>query len=245
MSSTEQTSDVELLVWNYIRNQYEGIKDTQDVPMELKIIILEFSRRIIGCKILSIKQDMEFFHILSSKLPSIHGFRLLYRASDNEYSHKKFHELCDDQGPTICIIKSNWNNIFGGYTSKSWRRPETTSNWVTDKNAFLFLIKSNDESIQSECPMIIKMKRKTGRYAICCKSDHGPLFGSGHEICIRGDCNAKVDRKRKDYNYSYPLNKSSYECDVTDNISGSPIQTLSMSKSYLFQVIDYEVFNVQ
>ncbi len=47
-------------------------------------------------------------------------WKLLYRASEHEYSATSFHECCDDKGPTLVIIKSSGGWIFGGYTTQSW-----------------------------------------------------------------------------------------------------------------------------
>ena len=47
-------------------------------------------------------------------------WRLLYRASEHEYSANSFHEYCDNKGPTLVIIKSSEGWIFGGYTTQSW-----------------------------------------------------------------------------------------------------------------------------
>ena len=47
-------------------------------------------------------------------------WKLLYRASEHDYTAKSFHECCDDKGPTLIIIKSTGNWIFGGYTTQSW-----------------------------------------------------------------------------------------------------------------------------
>ena len=51
-------------------------------------------------------------------------WKLLYRASEHGYSAKSFHECCDDQGPTLVIIKSSGSWIFGGYTTRSWKCPD-------------------------------------------------------------------------------------------------------------------------
>ena len=47
-------------------------------------------------------------------------WKLIYRASQNDYTVKSFHEYCDDKGPTLVIIKSSGGWIFGGYTTQSW-----------------------------------------------------------------------------------------------------------------------------
>ena len=48
-------------------------------------------------------------------------WKLLYRASEHDYTAKSFHEYCDNKGPTLMIIKSSGGWIFGGYTTQSWR----------------------------------------------------------------------------------------------------------------------------
>ena len=47
-------------------------------------------------------------------------WRLIYRASEHEYTAESFHEYCDDKRPTLIVIKSTGGWIFGGYTTKSW-----------------------------------------------------------------------------------------------------------------------------
>ena len=47
-------------------------------------------------------------------------WKLIYRASEHEYTASSFHEYCDDKGPTLVIIKSDGGWIFGGYTIQSW-----------------------------------------------------------------------------------------------------------------------------
>ena len=48
-------------------------------------------------------------------------WRLIYRASKHGYSASSFHSHCDDNGPTLIIIKSTDGWIFGGYTTQSWK----------------------------------------------------------------------------------------------------------------------------
>ena len=47
-------------------------------------------------------------------------WKLLYRASEHDYSGCSFHEYCNDKGPTLIVIKSSGGWIFGGYTTRSW-----------------------------------------------------------------------------------------------------------------------------
>ena len=47
-------------------------------------------------------------------------WRLLYRASEHDYTAKSFHKCCNDKWPTLIVIKSSGGWIFGGYTTQSW-----------------------------------------------------------------------------------------------------------------------------
>ena len=49
-----------------------------------------------------------------------YDWRLIYRASEHEYSARSFHECCDNKGPTLIVIKSSEGWLFGGYTSQIW-----------------------------------------------------------------------------------------------------------------------------
>ena len=47
-------------------------------------------------------------------------WRLLYRASEHDFTSKSFHGYCNNKGPTLIVIKSSEGWIFGGYTTESW-----------------------------------------------------------------------------------------------------------------------------
>ena len=46
-------------------------------------------------------------------------WQLCFRASDHQYSSSAFHAACDNKGPTVTLVKVG-ENVFGGYTDKSW-----------------------------------------------------------------------------------------------------------------------------
>ncbi len=48
-------------------------------------------------------------------------WKLIYRASEHEYTAKSFHNYCDNKEPTLIVIKSSGGWIFGGYTTQSWK----------------------------------------------------------------------------------------------------------------------------
>ena len=244
MSSTP--TDSELVTFNFIRTNYEH-KYKQNVPMALKYLTLRFSNRVIGCKLLTIKQDLDFFKLLLTKLPSVRRFNFLFRASDHKYSAKKFHEICDNKPGMIVIIKSNWDNIFGGYTSKSWKVTDKKwGNYVTDKNAFLFLIKSDKTSLQIKCPLLLELKKNRVDDAIFCYNKYGPAFGRGCDIRIGDDCNKPIetgdDSQNPNYSRQFSYNNTSYP--IINLCGGNITARSSIPNEYIFQVIDYEVFQI-
>ena len=43
----------------------------------------------------------------------------MYRGSEDGFSHYQYHGQCDYVWPTLMIIKSEHNKVFGGYTDIS------------------------------------------------------------------------------------------------------------------------------
>ncbi len=70
-----------------------------------------------GTKVL---ENTEYDDKLREWLGNNYKWKLLYRASEHDYTAKSFHDYCDDKGPTLIVIKSSGGWIFGGYTTESW-----------------------------------------------------------------------------------------------------------------------------
>ena len=64
-------------------------------------------------------------------------YELLYRGTRDGDSSEVFHEKCDNKGPTICLYKNNSGNIFGGYSSISWKKDDGT---CSAKDSFIFTL---------------------------------------------------------------------------------------------------------
>jgi hypothetical protein len=102
---------------------------------------------------------------LLSQLPQkVVTLTLLFRGSTQGWSPSKFHELCDDKGPTITIFKSKAQMIFGGFTQESW---DSKSKWKKDEKAFIFSV---------DRKQIYRVK--DAQKAIYCDSKRGPSFGA-------------------------------------------------------------------
>ena len=68
------------------------------------------------------------------------NWELIYRGTRDGFGASSFHALCDNKGPTITVIKSVGDCIFGGYSDVSW----TSSNsFIQSTDAFLFAFVSN------------------------------------------------------------------------------------------------------
>ena len=59
---------------------------------------------------------------LSSRLQnSVRSYwKRCWRGSVNGWHTQTFHQLCDDLGPTVTIVRA-YGYIYGGYTDRSWK----------------------------------------------------------------------------------------------------------------------------
>ena len=104
--------------------------DADELINEMKMIGIELNdtkkEEIRGCfdpRLLrgsTIIEDTQYDEYLKEWLGSEHKWKLIYRASENNYTGKSFHEHCDNATPTLVIIKSDNDCIFGGYTTQTW-----------------------------------------------------------------------------------------------------------------------------
>jgi len=67
---------------------------------------------------------------------------LLYRLSRDGKELSKFHELCDDKGPTLTLFQIDDGNKGGIYTPLSW---DIKSSSKKDKETFMFNLNKNEK----------------------------------------------------------------------------------------------------
>jgi len=108
-------------------------------------------------------------------------WKLLYKATRDGFTASTFHELCDDKGSTMVIIKSSEGWLFGGFTSQSWKALA----YKTDPKAFLFTL-TNPHSIP---PSSFVVNNSLRQYAILCNNAYGPIFGNAADIFIADNSN--------------------------------------------------------
>lgn len=72
----------------------------------------------LNSSILNCAQTKELIDLLG--FPSTTKWKLLYSGQRDGYRANDFHTRCDSKSPTLTIIKSEYGNIFGGYTEIPW-----------------------------------------------------------------------------------------------------------------------------
>ena len=124
------------IIWEYIETKdiseesLKQVEDDTELLSDLDIIHCDDSDIRVKISNYCFKNPSEFLpdtQIVSQQYDDKlrewlgdHKLTLLYRATDDEYSGRSFHEFCDDKGPTLVVIKSSEGWIFGGYTTQSW-----------------------------------------------------------------------------------------------------------------------------
>ena len=126
---------------------------------------------------------------------------LIYKATiDSDFSNK-FHEKCDNNSPTITLIKTDNGLRFGGYTTQTWNNNEECKQ---DEEAFLFsmdLRKKYEIQKGVEC-------------AIYCGGEYGPTFGEGFDLCL---CNNFMGVNGSYSNFPKSYGKGSSTNELTRN----------------------------
>ena len=94
-------------------------------------------------------------------------YELIFRMSENGTNSEDFHKFCDNKGPTLTLVKTSENKIFGGFTPLSWSN-DGVYFYDLSNQTFIFSL-----NLKKKYNMI----KKDG-YAIYCSKECGPSFGS-------------------------------------------------------------------
>ena len=144
-------------------------------------------------------------------------FQKIFDMNINGSSSKDFHNYCDNKGPTLTIIKTTKNKIFGGFTPLDWNN-NGYNKYDKDNQTFIFsldLIKKYD----------LIDKNKT---AIYCNSQYGPYFG-GRDFSIENNM-----KKGETYANSATNFITNNNLDLTGGKGNNEV----------FEIENYEVFKV-
>lgn len=90
----------------------------------------------------------------------------MYRASENYFSIKEFHNKCDNIPHTVTLLENEYGKILGGYTPLIWNTGK--KNWSPDKEgkSFMFSVTLGE-----------KYKLNLPQFAIANNPERGPIFG--------------------------------------------------------------------
>ena len=243
---TSQSSQEKLLIFNFIRNEYDNNKTNgYNVPYVIKLLIIEYAERIFS-KILTIKQDLDFYSKIKSKISfDIKKIELKFRASEYEFSAHEFHKICDNNFipyANICIIKSTIGNIFGGFTKLSWNDGNLGDDIYAgykDEDSFLFIIKYDDDKIQQDCPLILHKKSRKFS-SICYDKNCGPVYGRGWDCSIGDKCDKQVDIDNYDFIHEFGSDDTQTWEYIVDWRNKPKYQSVNFSKLENYYNEDHE-----
>ena len=146
---------------------------------------LETKEKSIDSSILLESGRFEEFYNEIYKWCECDKFELLFRGTRDGMTAKDFHRKCDNQGPTLTLIKNDKGHIFGGYASISWMSDEEDKNKNAPKS-FLFTL-TNIYDIKPT-----KFPSKNNGNEVYHHKDYGPIFGyNGMDLCIYSNFSEK------------------------------------------------------
>ena len=132
------------------------------------------TKNYISLILTEIDKEEEFLEIILNWC-GYKNMELIYRATEDGATSEIFHKKCDNQGPTICLIKNENGNIFGGYASISWNN---TNGYTSAPDSFLFTL----TNIHNTSPT--KFPNSNKDYSLFFNDKYGPTFGGGHDLHI-------------------------------------------------------------
>ena len=104
--------------------------------------------------------------------------KLIFKMTENGTDGKSFHKFCDNKGPTLILIKTTKNKIFGGFTPLNWEN-DAKSKLDESNQTFIFSLNLN-----KKFDMINVKKKAIQGFQV----DSGPNFGDydlGLSNCLK------------------------------------------------------------
>ena len=148
----ERLNELYDIVWKL--QEREQIKDEKIKNLEERIIESEKNIKtnyvndiIYNIQSIILKNNNNYFMRIKNWInPNKEiNFKLLYRMTRDGDSIRTFHNLCDNQGPTISLYLLNDGNIIGGYTPLNW---DILNEWKNDNETFVFNINKNLKCVE-------------------------------------------------------------------------------------------------
>ena len=167
----------------------------KNLENELDILEDKIYTEIPDIKIKSsiLDSNDEKIHLITKWLTTLNigqvkKYKLIFSAQDYKFDSFSFHEICSkDATNTLILIKTEHNDIIGGFTFASWE-PNSLINY--DDKAFVFNLNKKQ-----------KFRISNPSCAINSKINEGPIFGI-YDLIINGD-KMKVQEKLESYGNNY------------------------------------------
>ena len=115
-------------------------------------------------------------------------FKSIFKMSENGTTSDDFHKYCDNKGPTLILIKTTKNKIFGGFTPLNWKNKGF---WIKDSNKHTFIFSLN---LKKKYNMLTENSD-----GIFCFDIYGPNFG-GYYFWLKKDMRTGEANINKKYN---------------------------------------------
>jgi hypothetical protein len=188
-----------------------------------------FDSRIVNLNIVSLvsrwidKIDLKSKFAYAREFYLPYEFKLLLRGSQDGFTPKRFHELCDNIPHTVTFIKvSGTEEILGGYNPLVWESHKD-GKWGKTKDSFIFSFKSKDNFKDS----ILSHVKNISQSLFYCDG-YGPTFNLDLSLRVNDKYNLKK------YNICQ-CKQTCYEKKIRDEeyFSGSDFE--------VFQIIKKEV----
>ena len=121
----------------------------------------------IESKILGKTEDKNIYVKKLFEWTKTKNMDLIYRGNKDEWSNRKFHDSCDNKGPTVVLFKNKFG-IFGGFASISW---QDNGEYKSAPYSFIFTLINIYGTEPTKFP-----SQNDGKEVFHEKS-HGPWFG--------------------------------------------------------------------
>lgn len=149
------------------------------------------------------------------KVNNTNDWKVIYQATKDGFSSSSFHLKCNNQGPTMVVIKSNNGNIFGAYVPDSWI---SKNGYVYNNKTCLFSLVNSDKKLV-KIPNTGPSAGTT--YSYYDYSSYGPTFGGGHDLYI---CDASNVTRSSYSNLGHSFSLPGYtygSTQIKDFLAGS------------------------
>ena len=149
----DKMKDITEIVYE-IKKENESLKKENE---SLKKEISEIKNECNKLKNITDTQNNEYKKALKNWINSNKKIeaQLLYKKSRDGDQISKFHELCDNKGPTLTIFKTEDGNIGGIYTPLSW---DDHTLWKNDLDTFMFNLNKSEryKKLKNECSIYLE-----------------------------------------------------------------------------------------